>query len=220
MKKTAIIVLSAISLFTAIVFMDGCRKDADDSQNNSNTLTGNSKYFITGLLGGQPVSIEGTPTYYSNSTNVEDSTHLNPWEHHDHDADDSSGFVTGSKWISSDMATTNGSMELRRLSVRVYVAPITGLSNQFYGMIATGPVNFAYNPDPNNGVYLAVRDKNNVVWTTKGDQTGSTFQITSRGDNRGTYATFSGLVTCKMYDGQGNMKPFTSVAFSAIAGLQ
>jgi uncharacterized protein RhaS with RHS repeats len=113
-------------------------------------------------------------------------------------------------------------MELKNLAIRVYVAPLpTVLSTKLYSSLLqpSSNVAFAYNPDPYNGVFFSIVDSKGVTWTTQGDQTGSTFAIASVGANQGSYAIITGSISAKMYDGNGNVKNFTSAAYNAMVGL-
>ena len=86
-------------------------------------------------------------------------------------------------------------------------------------MLAVGSTIFANAETLNNGAYVTFRDNAGVLWTSKGDQTGSAIAITSRGEFAGAATTVAGTFSAKMYDGNGNVRQLNNVSFHGIAGL-
>jgi hypothetical protein len=221
---------------------------------DTGTVTGDSvapkdpvpAYYLSGQLDTVLAYVTGTPNYYASHSGVQggdndsvgdvhsNNGHGNAGDNNGNGNFGNSSWITGGSWSTtgSDLKTViNGSIEMRRLSVRIYVAPITtgsgggGGNNwspnqKYYSMLAPGLYGFATPNDPNNGAYVTIRDSNGILWTTMGDQTGSWFMIMSRGANNGTYAEISGVLSAKLYDGQGHMKLFTNASFDILAGLQ
>ena len=221
--KLTLIVLVAVGFN-----LSGCKKEAQVAPNNTNTAESdltvlNSTSFLAGKLDGEEIRISGASSSYANMLTIDSDGGTHDY---DHDADDNSntGFITGIKWVSNNpegIVATQGSIELRKLSVRVYVAPIVSdLPTYFYNIVTPSEYPFASSSNPNNGAFISLVDKNNVLWTSKGDQDGSTFQIISRGTNRGTATVISGIISSKMYDGHGHVKTFTSGAFNVVVGLK
>ncbi len=219
--------LALIVLVTVGFILSGCKKEAQVTPNTSTSASDltalNSTYYLAGKLDGEVINITGSATSYAKMLSVDSDGETHDY---DHDADDNSntGFITGIKWASNSpegIVTTQATIELRKLSVRVYVAPIVSdLPTYFYNIVTPSEYLFANNHSPNNGAFISLVDKNNVLWTSKGDQDGSTFQIISRGTNRGTSTVISGIISSKMYDGHGHVKTFTSGAFNVVVGLK
>jgi hypothetical protein len=218
MKNNNVFQISGLGLaIVCILLFSGCKKETGNSNAGKNA-TSNSAYYLTGLLGGQALTISGTPTYTATKTVVDSSS-----------GSGSGGgtlpyiqYTTGCNWIvnggsGSGSIITTGSILLNKLQVRVYVAPTTGTS-PYYPLLQSTSFNFTTSAN-STSAYVAVRDNNGVLWTSNGDQTGSSFQVISYGNDQSSYTTFTGIVNCKMYDGNGNMKPLTSAAFNALAGL-
>ncbi len=168
---------------------------------------------LTGVLGDEPVTLVLNEPY---SDVVIEPAGNNP------NGNVKLRLKTGSRWTDIDaqgIAVTTGSIEIKKEVFRIYVTPFMASDNGLYNMLLHGNRNFAASPNAANGVQLAVRDSNGVLWTTNGNQAGSSFDISSRGANMQTYATVSGTVNCKMYDGNGNVKQFTQGSFTADFGL-
>ncbi len=84
-----------------------------------------------------------------------------------------------------------------------------------------GTYNFCVNNGTSEGIELSIVDANNRTWySSDGDNTGSTFTITSRGTytNGAWSTTFEGTFSCKLYN-NGNAKTFTG-SFKSLCGLQ
>ena len=208
-----------IALVFGGMLLSNCKKDVPQNPVQQNTT---ATHFMKGMLGGEVIMIQTNPSYYTNVSNQPDADgdNDNNEENHNADADeDLSTLITGCEWFNTAEIgnTTLGSVEMRKEVFRIYVTPF--MNNPYYGMLNPGTYNFAYQHNSSSGAYITVRDKAGVLWTSKGDQTGSTFQITTRGTNKQTFATIAGTVNCKMYDSYGNMKLFTGGSFVANSGL-
>ena len=227
-KHYSILTISFFSslLFTLLVFT-GCKKEpVTNPVNTNNTAPANpvGEYFLKGVLGNEVIILQNNPSYFTNVSVENLSDHdgdnsLNGGEDNDHDLDDKSLLITGCKWNLNNVAnsTVTGSISVQKEVFRIYVTPF--MNNSYFGMWQPGTYNFAYNGTSKNGAYITVVDSKGTLWTSKGDQTGSTFSVTSRGSAAQSSVKVSGTLNCKMYDANGNMKPFTQVNFTANAGL-
>ncbi|MDB5282061.1 MAG: hypothetical protein JWO06_1136 [Bacteroidota bacterium] len=215
--------LLAIGVICLVIFISACKKESVAPAAVSNTNTTSTPaappVFLSATLGGDLVNVQGTAKYFSDTTATEDEDEDNGCGHGNEDHDSNISIrETGGKWVTTDVTgqqiTTTAIIEVKKLAVRVYVAPIKQTN---YNMLSPG--SFGYSTTTNSGAYVAILDNKGVVWTTNGDQTGSTFQITERGDSTGAYTTFKGVFTAKMYDKHGNVKQITNGAFTSLAGL-
>lgn len=218
--------LIAIPFFTVslflIIFLGGCKKEDTATPAQQTTLATNN---IHGLLDDEEIIVQNNASYFTDdTTNNTGSIHYTDQHSsgntEDEDGDDKSLLVTGCEWHNVDNTgnhITTGTIQVRKEVFRIYVTPFLN-STVYYGMVQAGSYNYAYTNNNKNGAYLSITDKAGMLWTSKGDQTGSTFQITSRGANQQTFTTIAGTATCKMYNTQGNVKTFTGT-FSAITGL-
>lgn len=222
----------SLTSFTALIFaaimLSSCNKEVTQNPVQQNTP---ATHYLKGLLGDEEIMVQTNASYFTDVSNQNDGDeddditgdHNNdghPDNGDDPDAnEDHSTLITGCEWHITDQMkmTTTGSVELRKEVFRIYVTPF--MNNQYYGMLAPGTYNFAYQNNSSSGAYITLRDKSGVLWTSKGDQTGSSFQITSRGASKQTFTTITGTVHCKMYDSNGNMKLFTGGSFTANSGL-
>lgn len=215
----------AISFFTASVFLinflGGCKKENTVPPIRQATLATNN---IHGLLDGEEITVQNNASYFTDASNTDSSLtgilHHTDQHDEDEDLDDKSMLVTGCQWHTTDHAgnnVTTGTIQVHKEVFRIYVTPFLS-STTYYGMVQPGIYTFAYHNNNKNGAFLSMMDKSGVLWTSKGDQTGSSFQITTRGANQQTYTTIEGTATCKMYNAQGSVKTFTGT-FSAITGL-
>jgi|ERR1043165_6634324 hypothetical protein len=131
--------------------------------------------------------------------------------------------TTGTRFNGGEVrgiAQVSGTVEIRKEIFRIYVTPFM-VNSRLYHALNNGNPNFAMLPSGmDSELYLSVRDASGTLWTTNGDQTGSTFEITGVGNNLQTFTTVTGNVNCKMYDGNGNVKQFTQGSFIADFGLQ
>ncbi len=227
MKKTLLHLqlTFTIVLFT-ILAMSSCKKETTPT-NSITTTVAEPTYFLKGNFDGAQVVLQGTPEAFTTSLDyVEHET-----EHHGHDADgddddddddnENTTLVTGTRWTTTDGANavrTHGSIEVRKVVIRVFIAPMS--TNQLHFDMLT-PRTFAFFDGVTNtdGGYITYRDDNGVLWTSSGDQTNSTITISSRGELAGTSTKFAGTFTAKMYDGNGNSKLLSNVSFSGLAGL-
>lgn len=202
--------ISFFALFTTI----GCKKEITPTT-TSNNNTAQPEFFLRGSFDGAPVMLEGTPEAYTASLDFTDED-----EDHDGDDDENTTLVTGTRWTTTDggSARTTGSIEVRKVVIRVFIAPIS-TSQEHYNMLTPRTFAFFDVVDNGDGAYITFLDSNGVLWTSNGDQTGSTITINSRGEFAGTSTKFAGTFTAKMYDGNGNSKLLSNVAFSGLAGL-
>lgn len=244
MKHSSTIKVSFVALaFVALSIIAGCSKEPASnprSVTNANALPVDSSYYLKGIFGTQPLTIEGNAVYYSLIDTTITPSHPGGSCHDsdgDHDGQNNNNgdpdndqanpvFVTGTKWVivhSSGGQTTQtsvASVELRSLDVRIFVTPIAQSQSQFFDMLApTANYGLATVNNPQQGAYVTILDQNGVRWTSIGDQTGSSFAITTRGAMGTLSAPFSGTFSIKVYDGNGNVKQLSNVTFSAIAGL-
>jgi hypothetical protein len=167
---------------------------------------------LTGLLADEPVTLISNEPYSEVTFELAGN---NP------NGNVKQSSKTGSRWTDIDpqgIIMTTGSIEIQNEIFRIYVTPfLSGNGNGYglYHMLANGNRNFS----GNNGVRISVRDAQGVLWTSDGNQSGSTFEITSRSVNMQTYATVTGTLSCKMYDGAGHVKQFTQGLFTGDFGL-
>ena len=206
-----------VALF-ALLAVSSCKKETTPTTSNNNTNTTQPEYFLQGNFDGAPVMLQGTPEAFTTSLDYVDNHDNHDGD--DDDDDDNTALVTGTRWTTTDGGTavrTHGSIEVRKVVIRVFIAPMP-TSQEHYNMLSPRTFSFV---DGNNqdGGYVTFRDNAGVLWTSNGDQTGSTITITSRGDYAGTSTKFAGTFTAKMYDGNGNTKLLSNVSFSGLAGL-
>jgi hypothetical protein len=220
--------LSGIAMLSCILLMAGCSKEKN---NQPGTTNNNSPYYVAALLGGQSITIKGPSNPYVDTVTV----FLDSNGHQiifGNVPVDSNNLIRRTQYISSATWTNavspgapnsvvQASIQiLKKLSVRVYVAPIPApASSTIYSML-TENMTLADDDDPSDGVIVSIRDSDGVLWTSLGHQShSSSFQINSIGQNMGSYAIITGSVTASMYDGNGNVKQLTSTAFNAMIGL-
>ena len=218
MKKIEIIKTSlAGSLLLAVFVISGCKKETPIKPVATVTVENvDSANYFKGYFDGEPVKYEGN-AYAFHSFIDPDSVNQSQSEH-DHDA----YYQSGSKWVTlsgTGLQITNASVELRSLAVRVFVSPIVSVSTTYYNLLGPATYPVANDDQSSSGAYVTIRDKNGVLWTSHGDQDGSTLLILSRGANMATYTVVTGTISCKMYDGEGNMKHLTGAAFTAALGI-
>ncbi len=208
-------------LWSAIV-ISGCKKEPVVTPVKTVSAIAvepaDSANFIKGYLGDEPIKFEGNALSY-NSYVDPDSAHQGGTGH-DYD----SYYMSGSKWVTLSGTgltsyATNASVEIRSLAVRVFVTPIAATSITYYNLLGQATYAFADGDNSNAGAYVSIHDKNGVLWTSTGDQDGSTLTITSRGANMNTYTVVSGTISCKMYDHTGNVKQLTGAKFTAALGI-
>lgn len=213
--KKKIFLPAGLAFLLLLTLVWSCNKDNRVSPKNN---PASSTYFIKGQLDGEEVVVSGTETAFKT---FNDTPHHEEDEDEEHEEEDNRTLIsTGCSWTASDLAgggINTGSVELKKLVVRIYISPITSL--QVYSMLEPNTYGFSYDKNAHSGAYITIRDKQGVIWTSKGDQTGSEFVIVSRGEQQGDYATFTGTFSCKMYDDYGHTKQLTNGSFSAIARL-
>ena len=218
MKKSELIKWSfAAPLMLAIFVIGGCKKETVVKPVATVTAVSETN-FLKGVFDGEPVKYEGNAQSYSAFVDPDSTSVQNPDEH-DHDA----YYQSGTKWMTISSGTglqiTNASVELRTLSVRVFVSPVASVSDNFYSLLGPATYPVADVTHSSKGAVITMRDKNGVLWTSHGDQTGSTMLILSRGANMGTYTVVTGTLSCKMYDTEGSMKQLTGATFTAAMGI-
>lgn len=213
MKKKFFLPAGLLLVLLSLVW--SCNKDNSVSPKNNSA---SSAYYIKGLLGGEEIVISGTETAFKT---LNDTLHHEDDEDEAHEEEENRTLIsTGCTWTASALVgggINTGSLELKKLVVRIYISPIT--SQQIYNMLEPNSYGFSFDKNAHSGAYITMRDKQGVLWTSKGDQTGSVFVIKSRGEQQGDYATFAGTFSCKMYDEYGHMKLLTNGNFSAIGRL-
>lgn len=219
MKKNLLQFNLAITfvLFALLTF-SGCKKETAPVNTSASTTAATPEYFLEGSFDGAPVTLQGTPEAFTTSLDYVG----HEVENHDHgDDDENVALVTGTRWTTTDnnnAVKTHGSIEVRKVVIRVFIAPMP--TNQLHFDMLT-PRTFAFFDGVTNtdGGYITYRDDSGVLWTSTGDQTGSTITIDSRGEMVGTSTKFAGTFTAKMYDGNGHSKLLSNVSFSGLAGL-
>lgn len=226
MRRIQSTTLFSLLLLCSLNF-SSCKKE-DQQQTPAQIPT--PTYFLKGFLGDVEIITPGVPSYFTDAMNQnnengnQDSSTIgdhNADGHHDNgnvNGGQRSLSITGCKWNISDsqgILTTTGSVELRKEVFRIYVTPFT--SSEYYTLVEPGLYNFA-NDDSPDGAYVTMRDADGVLWTSDGEQSGSSFVITTR-QNLDSLATITGTFSCKMYNSNGTMKPFTSGTFTANVGL-
>ncbi len=209
-----------VFLFLSINLFTGCKKEVEKTPIQQTAL---SEHRITGFLGDEEITIQTNASYFTDATDTNGVEEHQDNGHHDSgdddDDDDKSNLVTGCEWHTTDNTghnTTTGSVSVHKEVFRIYVTPF--INSPYYDMLVTGTYNFLTTTNSKNGAYLTMRDNNGVLWTSLGEQTGSIFQILTRGANEQTFTRITGAVTCKMYNGHSNMKIFTGT-FAAVSGL-
>lgn len=221
MKKATTSQLSVIILLTvAMLIINGCKKEPVVKTIAPVTLTStstDSAVYMKGYFDGQPVSFEGNANAYHAFVDP-DSAQSQGGQGFDNDA----YYQSGSQWMkitNQGTLTSNASVEIRSLAVRVFVSPIASLSSDYYNLLNPTAYPLTDNHNAGNGAYITLHDKNGVLWTSHGDQDGSTLVILTRGTNLNTYTVVTGTVSCKLYDGEGNMKMLTAASFTAALGI-
>ncbi len=235
MGKRIVLGNALMTLAFTLLVLSGCKKDTPATTANSTTNT--SSYYLRAMLGTEEIQVAGEASQYTDVTAAEYQDNDNDHhgnshadeEHHneqaegdgDGDEDDQSLITSGCAWNTTNAQgkmMTTGTIEVSGLVVRIWVNP--ALAPQYYNLYTPGQRGYAFDANSKTGAYVALRDKNGVLWTSKGPQTESTFEITSRGENNGVSTTVSGTFNCKMYDGNGNVQDLKNGTFTAIVGLQ
>lgn len=207
-----------VALF-ALLAMSSCKKETTPTT-STNTHSTQPEYFLQGNFDGIPVMLQGTPEAFTTSLDYVGNSDDQDADHQGDDDDDNTTLVTGTRWTSTDnnnAVSTTGSIEVRKVVIRVFIAPYP-TSQEHFDMLVPRTFSFV-DGDNQDGGYVTFRDNLGVLWTSNGDQTGSTITITSRGDYVGASTKFAGTFTAKMYDGNGNSKLLSNVSFSGLAGL-
>jgi hypothetical protein len=224
---------AALSLPALIIF-SGCGKEPGSNPkvtSTTNTTAVDTSYYMNGTFDGRPLKIVGNNVSYARIDTTITTDHPGggcdggQWGQDPDNDDQKPVYVTGTQWLnvsSAGVQSSHSSIELRTLDVRVFVAPIAVQhQNQFYSILKSQAYPLATPRDPQEGAYVSILDDLGVRWTSIGDQTGSTFQITSVGANISgvLYTTFSGTFSINVYDGNGRVKQLSNVTFTALAGL-
>jgi hypothetical protein len=225
MKRAVTFRLSvALSLTAAILVINGCKKETPVK--NITPVTVNSEpvdsaVYFKGYFDGAPISFEGNATAYHafvDPDSAEGGYQVGGNQSHDNDA----FYQSGSKWMNltnAGIMTVNASLELRSLAVRVFVSPLANASTTYFNLLSPTAYPISTGQSGSQGAFITLHDKNGVMWTTHGDQDESTLVILTRGANMTTYTVVSGTVSCKLYDGEGNMKKLTAAQFTASVGI-
>ena len=219
--------LFAFSLLSSVLIIGSCKKeevrpgtDTVGPVTISATPQVDSANYFKGYLGTEPVKFEGNAIAYN--AYVDPDSVQNHGGNGQQGQDNDAYFMNGSKWVAisgAGLQTTNASIELRSLAVRVFVSPLQSESSIFYNLIKPTAYPFSTSNDPSKGAYISLYDKNGVLWTSAGDQDGSTLTVSTIGPNMSSYAVVTGLISCKMYDPHGNMKQLTGATFTASMGI-
>jgi len=211
--------LCAVS-FLSVFIIAGCKKEPVKTINTVSVTNGtkDSSNYLKGTLGGELVKFEGNAIAYNGYVDP-DSAQNHGGSGSGHDAD--AYYQSGSKWVTfgNGITATNASIELRSLAVRVFVSPTHVSASNYFNLINPTTYPVATDDNPSSGAYVSIRDNSGVLWTTAGDQHQSTLTISSIGPNMVSYTVVSGTISCKMYDGQGNMKQLTGATFTAAVGI-
>jgi len=226
MKTLAQIFISLI-LFCCCVYFTGCNKEKplpqQAQQQSQHKLSRLSALLslLTGTLDAEPITLQTAADPYTKQVD-EDEQGQNDDNNDNDNGNANSGaksmMVSGSSWQGGNLAATPaGSIEIRTEVFRIYVTPFK--VHGYYNSLSPGTYSFATPADTANGAYMAITDQSGTKWTTMGDQTGSTFTISSRGQAQQNNAQITGTVNCKMYDANGNVKSFTSGSFSTKMGI-
>jgi hypothetical protein len=221
MRKFVASKLSPVLLMAAVFMMSGCKKEAVVKTIAPVTVGSDatdSTNYLKGYFDGAPISFQGNAYAYHAFVDPDSAQNGGNHNNHDHDV----FYQSGSKWINltnTGLQVINASLELRSLAVRVFVSPIATVSTGYYNLL--NPANYPVSDDDNSsqGAYITLHDKYGVLWTSHGDQDGSTMVILTRGANMTTYTVISGTISCKLYDGEGNMKKLTAASFTAAVGI-
>ena len=213
-------------MLSSVLIIGSCTKEAIKPGNDtvgpvsiSAAPQVDSANYFKGYLGTDLVKFEGNAIAYNGYVDPDSVEHENG---NGQGPDNDSYFMNGSKWVAisnTGLQTNNAVVELRSLAVRVFVSPIQPVSSTYYNLLKTSSYPFSTQNEPGKGAFVSLYDKNGVLWTSAGDQDGSTLTITTVGANMTTYAIVTGLISCKMYDPQGNMKQLTGAKFTASMGI-
>ena len=223
MKTAATTQLSVIVLLTVATFViNGCKKETAVKNIAPVTLTGNqvdSAVYLKGYFDGKPISFEGNASAYHAFVDPDSAQ----WGGSGNQSQDNDAFYqSGSQWMkltTANVQAINASVELRSLAVRVFVSPLAPVSDDFYNLLNPANYQVADNHNASDGAYITLHDQNGVLWTSHGDQEGSTLIILTRGANMNTYTVVTGTISCNLYDGEGNMKKLTAASFTAALGI-
>ena len=214
--KLSFLILIMVAIFT----INGCKKEAIIKTIAPVTVsnkTVDSATFLKGEFDGLPISFEGNTFAYHGYVDPDSAGHGGN-QAHDNDA----FYQSGSKWVTLTTAgiqVTNASLELRSLAVRVFVSPIAAAATDYYNLLTPSVFPVANDDNSSKGGYLTLHDSHGVIWTTRGDQDGSSLVILTRDVNMSTYTVVTGTISAKMYDGEGNMKKLTNALFTAALGI-
>lgn len=235
MKGKLLVGNALMAAVLALLALGSCKKDTPVT--TTTTPTHVSSYYMKAMLGTEEIEVNGEASgytdiseteYHDNDNDHHGNSHADEEHHNEHatgdndgDEDDQSLITSGCAWNTTNAEgkmMTTGTIEVSGLVVRIWVNP--ALAPQYYNLFTPGQRGFAFDENSKTGAYVALRDKNGVLWTSKGPQTESTFEITSRGENNGVTTTVNGTFSCKMYDGNGNVQDLKNGTFNAVVGLQ
>ncbi len=237
--KKILLFVPVFIVFLAAGLLSSCKKEINSPTSDNTT---HSSYFLKGKLGNETIDFSGTSNYYTDESVLqnEDEEHCGEHSNNGHhygdgnvnngqsgdddeneaDEDDLAVIISGSSWNttgSNNKMLTQGTIEIRGLVVRIWVNPAK--AQTYFDLFTPGIHSFAHENGAKAGAYVTVRDGNGILWTSKGDQTGSTFEVLTRGELGTNSTTVTGVVNCKLYDANGNVRPFTNGTFSATVGI-
>jgi len=225
MKRAVTFRISFALLLAGVLIINGCKKET--TVKNIAPVTVNSESvdsanYLKGYFDGAPIAFEGNATAYHAFVDPDSANGGggggNPGQSHDNDA----FYQSGSKWMNLNNAgimSVNASLELRSLAVRVFVSPIANVNTTYFNLLSPTAYPVSSGQVGSAGAFITLHDKNGVMWTTHGDQDESTFVILTRGANLNSFTVITGTVSCKLYDGEGNMKKLTAAQFTAEVGI-
>ena len=144
-KLNLINTLLVVSVLWSAFVISGCKKEATvlpvKTVSAIPAATVDSANYIKGYLGDEPIKFEGNALSYSSYVDP-DSAHPGGG-HNDYD----SYYMSGSKWVTLSGTgltaySTNASIEIRSLAVRVFVTPIAATSLTYYNLL--GQATYAF----------------------------------------------------------------------------
>lgn len=153
-----------------------------------------SGYYIYGIVDGEEVVVSGNPGYGENSC-------LN----------NISSINTG--WVDLSDVTNP-----RTIAMVGFIRDLTNPSTSqedIYNSIILGSQSFGSCSNGLIGIEFRWADENGVLFTTEGNQSGSNFELTSKGEfpgNIANYIDLEGTFNCKIYN-NGEVKELTNGQF-------
>lgn len=229
MRKSALIAVVFAEIIFCSLILTSCKKEVVPGSTQF-------KFTMTGTFGDEQIKIGGRiapfteinckPEANDNNHQYRSSNDDGNGDEND-DEDESDGdededevtLITGANFTNLDYTAniTGGSIELKKIILRIYVAPI--LAQTHYDMLTPDSYPLVNSQTNSQGALIRILDQNGVLWTSKGNQGSNYFTITSRGAIQQNTAEFSGAFSAKMYNGSGGKKTLTVTSFNAVAGL-